>query len=331
MDSIGKDGTLFTGTYDGNGKTIQNLTMHCPDAYDSALPESYYVGLFNIGENGVVQNLKIEGASIRATGIAGILAGINQGEIIDCHVEGSVHVTHNNQGAGGLVGENSNIIRDCSAKGDVTGKNEIGGLVGKNTNSYESAGHIKDCYADVDIMTDNCGGGFVGINESGEYSTYPYTGTIQRSALIETSFARGAVNGDWQLGGLVSINNGEIRNCYATGDVNGSEDGEIFGGFTAFNGGLISNSYSIGHVLGTTDAGGFVGIKNDDGIIQNCYYDLSTSQKSDEGKGEPKHIAELLEQNAYNPWDFSNTWTKKAILTRILIGRLPTFLLLMRC
>ncbi len=297
IDSIGKGGTLFTGTYDGNGKTIKNLTMHRPDAYDSALPESYYVGLFNIGENGVVQNLKIEGASIRATGIAGILAGINQGEIIDCHVEGSVHVTHNNQGAGGLVGENSNIIRDCSAKGDVTGKNELGGLVGKNT-CGGTVGSIKDSYADVTVNAYNCGGGLTGINEN--------------NAVIETSFARGDVNGDWQLGGLVGINNGEISNCYATGAVNGSEDGEIFGGFTAFNGGLISNSYSIGHVLGTTDAGGFVGINNDDGVIQNCYYDLLTSGKADENKGEPKHTAELLEQNTYNTWDFSNTWTKQS-------------------
>lgn len=58
IDSIGKGGTLFTGNYDGNGKTIKNLKMHRPDDFNSALPESYYVGLFNIGENGVVQDLK---------------------------------------------------------------------------------------------------------------------------------------------------------------------------------------------------------------------------------------------------------------------------------
>lgn len=309
INSIGNSAALFTGTYDGNGKTIKNLTMHRPDAFDSALSESYYVGVFNIGLGGVVRDLKIEDASIKATGTAGILAGINQGEIINCHVEGSVSVTHNSQGAGLLVGENNNLVQNSSAKGHVTGKNGIGGLVGKNTNTFESKGHITACYADVDIDADNCGGGLVGNNESGEYSTYPYTGTIQRSALIEESFAKGEVNGGWTLGGLVGTNGGEVNNCYSTCEVSSPTDGEYLGGFVGFNGGHISRSYSKGLVNGVTNAGGFSGDNNEGTAIESCYYDMSKSGQLDSGKGEPKVTSEMIVQSTFVDWDFVSVWT----------------------
>ncbi|MDK2867931.1 MAG: hypothetical protein PWP38_2246 [Clostridiales bacterium] len=303
MTSIGKASTLFSGVYDGNGKIIKNLTMNRPDEYN--------VGLFNIDANGVVKNLKIIDANIKATGTAGILAGINLGKITDCDVEGSVVVTHNNQGAGLLAGENRNLILNCSAKGSVTGKNQIGGLVGLNTSAFESTGRIENSYADATVTSQNCGGGLTGANESGEYSTYPFTGNVQRSAEIVSSFAKGNVGGGWQLGGLIGNNNGSISNCYATGDVTGSADGEIMGGFVAYNGGSIINSYATGHVEGLADTGGFAGI-NSGGTITQCYYNRITTGKSDTGKGEAKETEAMIEQSTYASWSFTDIWTKQS-------------------
>ena len=298
MDSIGTGGTLFAGTYDGNGKKIRNLTIHRPNASDSALGESYYVGLFNIGAEGIVKDLSIENASISGTGNAGILAGTNKGQIINCHVEGTVTVTHNVSGAGGLAGENSNLIEGCSAKGSVTGINGMGGLVGSNTNEANH-GLIKDSYADVTVRTSNCGGGLVGFNEN--------------DTAIETSFANGNVCGGWELGGLVGLNNGSISDCYSTGDVILADEGEMYGGLIGFNGGSVVNGYAIGSVATTADAGGFIGLNNDvHNTIRNCYYDQTTSGMLDTGKGSPKTTLEMLSQSTYEDWDFNGIWRKQS-------------------
>ena len=206
--AIGTAANPFIGSFDGNGKTISNLTIHRPEGL---LPE-YGVGLFTIGESGLVKNLTIQGASIQATGTAGILAGYNFGEINNCHVQGSVTVTHNQQGAGGLVGENRGRIIGSSAQGTVSGNKEIGGLVGKNTFDSDSEGEIIDCFADVAVTGGNYIGGLVGFNEKGDDNG-------EKTAKITGSYARGNVIGEWQIGGLAGANNGNILNSYAAGNV----------------------------------------------------------------------------------------------------------------
>ncbi len=303
---IGNGAHPFTGSFDGNGKTISYLTIHRPDTFNSTLPESYHVGLFYVGEEGVLEDITIKDASIKATGTAGILAGVNCGEIRNCHVEGNVSVTHNQQGAGGLVGENSNLISHCSAKGYVNGKTEIGGLVGKNT-VKETIGRINHCFAEVEVQATNCGGGLVGFNESGFYNS-----SEEKKAMIEQSYTKGTVNGEWSLGGLVGNNNGTIDNCYSTVTVNGIDAGDIYGGFVGNNGGTITNSYSIGSVADSTEAGGFCGSNTISNGIQNCFYDKNLAGKSDEGKGIPKTTAELMQQGIYIGWDFDTVWTKQS-------------------
>ncbi|NCB43050.1 MAG: carboxypeptidase regulatory-like domain-containing protein, partial [Clostridia bacterium] len=296
--AIGTAVAPFVGSFDGNGKTISNLTIHRPEG---VLPE-YGVGLFTIGETGIVKDLTIQGASIQATGTAGILAGYNFGEIDNCHVQGSVTVTHNQQGAGGLVGENSGKIIDSSAQGTVSGNKEIGGLVGKNTFDSDSEGEIIDCFADVAVTGGNCVGGLVGINEKGDDNG-------AKTAKINVSYAKGNVVGDWQIGGLVGASNGDIFNCYAMGTVSESAEYGESGGLVGNSGGQIVNAYAIGFVDSSeATAGGLCGFNS--GAISNSVYDQTTSGQSDTGKGMPKATNEMIALSTYSAWDFAHIWQK---------------------
>ena len=125
---IGKDDNkAYTGTFDGNGKTITGLTV----------TGSYkYAGLFgDIDENGTVKNVVLEGVQItsdNSSGYAGGVAGDSWGTIENCSVSGSVSGT---TFAGGVVGSQwGGSITGCNSSATVKGVIFAGGIAGE-TNS----------------------------------------------------------------------------------------------------------------------------------------------------------------------------------------------------
>ena len=131
-------GKPFRGTFDGNNKTISNLSV-------STEEENLFAGFISYNE-GTVKNLKIENATIQGKNSVGVVAGFNGGTIENCHVSGTVKVsTTGDDQVGGLVGYNSGqntkgtpIIKGCSVSGDVElsseTANQMGGLVGQDYN-----------------------------------------------------------------------------------------------------------------------------------------------------------------------------------------------------
>ena len=84
----------FSGTFDGNGKTISNLTV--------VLESGNYVGMFTeIAADGNVFDLNLADITVDATGsgarFVGTIAGLNYGTINNCTVTGTV--IHDNAGA----------------------------------------------------------------------------------------------------------------------------------------------------------------------------------------------------------------------------------------
>ncbi|MDM8269851.1 hypothetical protein QUW50_12515, partial [Barnesiella viscericola] len=157
---IGKDDNkAYTGTFDGNGKTITGLTV----------TGSYkYAGLFgDIDENGTVKNVVLEGVQItsdNSSGYAGGVAGDSWGTIENCSVSGSVSGT---TFAGGVVGsQRGGSITGCNSSATVKGVIFAGGIAGE-TNSGAS---LTGCYATGDVTVENDGtnnshaGGVVGYN-----------------------------------------------------------------------------------------------------------------------------------------------------------------------
>jgi hypothetical protein len=117
------------------------------------------------------------------------------------------------------------------------------------------------------------------------------------------------IKGQYQVGGFVGLNRGEIKNCFFQGIVSGIS---VIGGFVGLNKGEISNSYFSGVVVGDNSetTGGFTGenSEEDSGEIIYSYYNAETSGQSDIGKGDGKTTDEMKLQSTYENWDFTDIW-----------------------
>jgi len=157
------EGVPFTGCFDGQGCTIENLTIQV-DVGQS-------VGLFGaVGKGARVYNLRIEDAFIggrRACRRLGIMAGyVEQATIMNCSVSGRIAVGSSASSIGGLVGFvwfNGRIVQSCAST-DISGGDageSFGGIAGDN------GGDIRNCYATGSISGgQGCKnfGGLVGRN-----------------------------------------------------------------------------------------------------------------------------------------------------------------------
>jgi hypothetical protein len=303
-------GTAFTGTFDGDGHKITNLTINDNGAGND------YLGLFGY-VSGEIKNLGLENFAVSGsigsqyvgglvgnnggnisncdstgaiTGEAnsidlGGLVGSNSGGISNCYSTGAVSGGDNSGSLGGLVGNNGGTISNCYSTGAVTGGNnshELGGLVGENY-----SGTLTSCYATGSVSGYDVVGGLVGWNlgstsncystgvVSGSSGSYDVGGLAGRNqGNISNCYSTGVVSGDSCVGGLVGGNwGGSISQCYSTGAVSGPSGSWAVGGLVGNNTsyGSISNCYSTGAVSGSSYVGGLVGLNNYGGSISNCY------------------------------------------------------------
>jgi len=286
----------FQGTFDGNGKTISNL---------SVISYENFAGLFGVlGDKASIKNLNLK----------------------DCTVSGKDHV-------GTLVGELNNgtiTIENCAVtNATVTGTHDLGGLVGKN---YRAQSTIKDCTVtnvNVNGSDGDCHGGLLGYcqdgkltitncNSDGSISGRKYTGGLigrfneDKDAYINSRITecstKGYVTGfDIDTGGLIGLledigKNGrddyeltraiiancsssatvkgknatagligcihdshlEVSNCYTSGNVNGDGDyvggllGDVYYGDGKEKQLFVKKCYSTGNVTGKSNTGGLI-------------------------------------------------------------------------
>ncbi len=184
---IGNTDYMYTGTFDGNNKTVSGLYFNNSEAD--------YIGLFGfVGENGAVNNTGVINSYFNGKYYVGGIVGYNYGTITNCYNTGEVSGT---DGIGGLVGYNPNgTINNCYNEGDVSGNNYVGGLVGYNGSSDT----IANCY-----------------NKGSVSGTYYVGGVVGNIAIgtITYCYNTGDVSGDYGIGGVVGKNyNGTITNCY---------------------------------------------------------------------------------------------------------------------
>lgn len=181
---IGDNTNRFTGTLDGNGRTISNLTIN---------RSVNYQGLFGcIDAGGTVRRLVLEAGTVDGGSTTiGLLAGSNDGTISGCAAAGTMKGGNH---VGGLVGDNGGTIYACYAAVNTGNafSGSAGGLVGYNV------GIIHDCYAAGAVTCEFHGGGLVGWN----------TGTILRC------YATGSVNVFSNGGGLVGLNDDTVSSSY---------------------------------------------------------------------------------------------------------------------
>lgn len=198
---IGAIYNSYTGTFDGNGKTITGLTVTGSDQY---------AGLFGyIGSGGTVKNVVLEGVQITSDnrlGDAGGVAGYSYGKIEYCSVSGSVSISGTNSYAGGVVGfQFGGSITGCSSSATVNAGILAGGVAG----STDSGASLTGCYATGNVTVESSGSGTSGgvVGRNGASST------------LQACYATGSVtcsgSGTIYAGGVTGTNNGgTLTACY---------------------------------------------------------------------------------------------------------------------
>jgi len=212
---------LFSGTFDGAGHTISNITLE--PVFKMAC-----IGLFGSlkGTEASIQNLTLSEPNVVSDWGWGVgsLTGWNEyGTITNCHALNANVVGLSS--VGGLVGANGwyGRILGCSATGVVSESaimsfmfSAVGGLVGENVYWSE----IDNSYAKCDVSGDDCVGGLIGTNVI--------------CGIITNCYSKGSVTGtEDYIGGLIGRNLGgtEANYCYSSSVVTGPAGTDSVGGF----------------------------------------------------------------------------------------------------
>ena len=313
---VGDGDNKFTGTFDGLGHTISDLTID--------RPQTEYVGLFGVvGTGGTLRHLGLVGGSVSGGQVVGGLVGENSGvienantnldvvgsgfyagglvgknstgaKITNVYTTGNVENTDDVQdGVGGVAGYNAGIITKAHATGEVTGNRILGGLVGDNTGTVDSV-YASGSVTGIGLSI----GGLVGQN---------------RGRVIN-AYATGNVTGQDNAGGLVGINQRDtyyeasIENSYAMGSVTGRNR---VGGLVGYNNtGVISLAYSTGSVVADADyVGGLVGFNSSSDTIEKAYYAITDASGDSINSGDDynelgqgKRLNDLKKLETFAEW-----------------------------
>ncbi|MFA5368313.1 MAG: GLUG motif-containing protein, partial [Dehalococcoidia bacterium] len=258
----------------GNNINITPASLPDPDGFMPVGSESnrFYGGLDGRGYT-------ITGLTIKRTdnlglfGCVGAGGNVNDVRLVNANITG-----RNNVGA--LVGLNYGTVTgsySAGTSGTIKGTNSIGGLVGSNR------GTVEESYATRKVEGSDLVGGLVGENYQGTVTNSYATGNVEGIntvgglvgwnyyGTVEDSRATGAVSGLSDVGGLVGWNDlyGTVTGSYATGIVSATSDA---GGLIGENWGTVTYSYAEGDVDGTNDCvGGLIGRNWGSGTVSNSY------------------------------------------------------------
>ena len=205
--AIGGNGAVpFSGSFNGNGNAISNLTIN--DISNSE------VGLFGvIGSSGSVENVSLTNVSVTGTAYGadiGALAGKNDGFVSQVSVSGVVgDDSEAIYQLGGLVGTNGGTISQSFTTDLVidnsTGSSSIGGLVGVN----QASGSVEQSYATGPLLIGSGSaivGGLIGTN----------------LGKIDQTYSLGSITGGDVVGGLIGEQSGgTVTNSYWDTDTSG--------------------------------------------------------------------------------------------------------------
>lgn len=282
---IGTSTVPFKGTYDGNGKKLQNVSISA--AADNA-------GVFGYVDGGTIKKLTVSGSIASSKNNVGAIVGqMADGTISGCASSAIIDASSSAR-VGGIVGymvtgtigssDGTPTSKDqgtafsangCVNTGAITGKQHVGGIVGQMGN-----GLVSICRNAANVTADAYNaGGIVGYMQGGT---------------IRLCYSKNAVtiSGPYQIGGLagyvattnpiVIINSSSKSNVTSTGydTYFGAVGGLV--GCMASNGGktcALANSVAwASDVINTSNANAYVGgivgrIRgaSKKAVVRNCY------------------------------------------------------------
>lgn len=209
FEPIGTSEAPFTGTLDGNGHAIQNLTINaCPEPvleFDDPFFDENHIGLFAVTDGATIENLNLQNASVHGHAMVGSLIG-------QCR---------------------QSTINDCSATGTVGGLQQVGGLIG-----FMGDTDVANC--STDVLVEYCevtaGGVFLALDEVFHADTFWFGGLVGHAhpyrfpgrgpgstgdgSTLDMCVTYGDVFGSFVAGGVVGNFHGSYGNqCFALGNV----------------------------------------------------------------------------------------------------------------
>mgnify|MGYP000920881479 CR=1 FL=1 len=179
---LGSHVNPFTGSFNGNAKTISNLALNIPSAS--------YVGF--IGYNrGPIKGLHIDNMNINAANYAGCLAGYTSNvDITDHKITGNINaISYAGLAVGYFSTSGTHQLSSVLAEGDVFGVSHIGGLVGRTFNgnvSLDIWGSLKGVFAGDTLIATVSNIGRITGSSGREYAARPYI-EINASAVKSTT------------------------------------------------------------------------------------------------------------------------------------------------
>lgn len=282
---VGRSDTAFTGSFDGGGFSINNLSIHRSSTMYNGLfgriigsviknltLNNFYIdgGQFSGGLVGTIQemgteiteisDISITNCTLKGGPLLGGLAGsFSSARIHNCDV--TVTIMSGLGLMGGLAGSDSygqgSELKNCTVTIDIKGiSSVVGGLIGSNSML------IKDCqvYINADVIANNRGsiGGFTGMN----------SGTIENCNAYGEIVLRG--QGNYSIGGFTGYNSGTLNSCNSSVSLS-AENSYNMGGLVGENHKIIKNCFFSGGVVGKDHVGGLTGLNSADSQITNCY------------------------------------------------------------
>ncbi len=256
---------VFAGTFDGRGHMIEGYSfsgrnsgtglfrtiLRGGEVKDLKLSITFYSEgeMRNIGgiagvNQGVIRNCSVDGYILGLEAVGGI-AGRNaeSGLITGCVNSASVHGMRR---TGGIAGFNEGIIESCSNKGEInTGSKTAWEINDKRENEKEDSKEGEEIIDDDEVMDSAIPDSIIPDNSETTLNNIRDLITNDKS-----------VN---YTGGIAGANSGEVRKCRNSGTVGYKHLGYKTGGIVGYQRGILDSSDNSGTIYGRKNTGGIAG------------------------------------------------------------------------
>lgn len=308
FSQIGEDGTVknvniyssnFSGTSAAgavagtNSGTIENVTTFGNTVTVNGNGNGNAGGI--VGSNtGTVDDVEAIGSVIANNGATGGLVGTNKGAINNSYSNSAVTGTAN--GLGGVVGVNNGKVSYVDSLGVTNGANssKVGGIIGVNNGTMYSG------YNESIVSGKNNVGGIIGVNKEGKEVTNVVNATSvtgnetngehvggligSNSGRVTNGRNNGEITGHTYVGGLVGSNEVGSILTNLVNDSSASITGEQYvGGIAGSNAGEINANIdgltNNGVISGVEYVGGIAG--RNTGMIQNTHNNVTLNVNVD--------------------------------------------------
>lgn len=220
--------------------------------------------------------------------LGGVVGSLEASHISNTTAKVKIKTGKGAKGIGGLVGVNEiSHVTNGSTIATITGEGWfVGGIIGIN----KKGSTLKFSRAEGKIVGALAVGGLIGSNNGYQIADIG-TNTPKRifPPKVELSYFKGNVTGEGMAGGIVGENSRAfIENCYAIGKASGQSN---IGGIVGLNQGIVRNVYASVIVKGDEKTGGLMGaikerkgeneVKGDyDALFTDSYWNSDKTKKA---------------------------------------------------